>query len=101
MAAAKNKTPVKVEYTRYPGIVTRIIERSDWERLGQDFDTIEFSVAEGYAKDATDWPEGVVEYFKTDDEFTVTSGETVEETSGDPGTSDPSAPAGPPSGANG
>lgn len=97
------KTPVKVEYTRYPGIVIRIIEDKDWDRLGTPFPTIEFSTEQGYAKDATDWPQGVIDYFKTDDEFTVTVGDKVVTAEADnpPAPASAGTPAAPPSGATG
>lgn len=87
------KTSVKVEYTKYPGIVTRIIEDKDWDRMGTKFPTVEFSVAEGYSKDATDWPPAVVEYFKTDDEFTVTVGDKVETAEAPPAPAPQGTPA--------
>lgn len=71
------KQSVKVEYTRYPGIVTRIIRDVDFEGMGVKFPTQEFSVEQGYAKDASDWPAKVVEYFESDDEFTVTKGDAT------------------------
>ena len=83
MASAKQTTAEKVtvEYTKYPGIVTRIIERSDFERMGADLDTQEFSVANGYLKDATDWPAEAIAYFEGDEEFTVKRGGAAEKAS--------------------
>ena len=76
--AAASSDQITVEYTKYPGIVTRIIERADFERMGADLDTQEFSVAQGYAKDATGWPEEAIAYFRSDEEFTVRTGASAE-----------------------
>lgn len=70
--ASESRTFVK--YTAFPGIhAERTITKDDWESIGIDHDSITFDRSNRFQIDATDLPEDVLEYFKGDDDFKVSS----------------------------
>lgn len=71
---AKTTERTYVKYTALPGIVSeRSISKADWANIGIDHDDVVFNRGNRFQVDATDFTEEVMEYFRGDDDFSVTT----------------------------
>lgn len=69
------ETPKRfIKYTAYPGIVSeRRITKSDFASVGLEHETVSFHRGNRFMVDATDMPDEVVEVFKEDPDFTIST----------------------------
>lgn len=65
-----------VKFVRAPYLIdVKVIYESDWARIGIDHPTVQFDRSNKYLVDATDFPEEVLEYFRHDEDFSISTAE--------------------------
>lgn len=63
-----------VKFTRAPYLVdVKVIYESDWASIGIDHPTVQFDRSNRYMVDATEFPEAVLEYFRNDEDFQIST----------------------------